>query len=179
MGDNVAEFVRIPWRLHQPEDPSRWLRWLLAEFPLRGGLAEFSRILLRGESQRVHCSFLMGDNVAEFVRIPWRLHRPEDPSRSSYRGGARPGAVAQERAISPDWAHARGWRLRPFEPQTGAAWSREPDRENLAPESGGFSIGFTRDRRVTDPPWAPKRLSKCAPGKLFSGRKYQGDHNIG
>ena len=93
---------------------SLWLRWLRpAEFSTRGGLAEFSRILLRGESQRVHCSFLMGDKVAEFVRIPWRLHRTEapspvrldqagewlDPSHSSCRGDARPGAVARERAL--------------------------------------------------------------------------------
>ena len=62
--------------------PSCWLRWLRpAEFSTRGGLAEFSRILLREVCQRAHASFFVGNKVAEFVRIPWRLHREEDPSR--------------------------------------------------------------------------------------------------
>ena len=48
-----------------PFVPSGSTRPRLAEFSLRGGLAEFSRILLRGESQRVHGSFLMGEKVAK------------------------------------------------------------------------------------------------------------------
>ena len=103
-------------------------------------------------------------SVARERGTPGRHSRP-------YRGGARPGAVARERG-TPRIGCARGGGFALTAGSTHRGHGKLPGKTSPQNEAV-FSIGFTGDRRITDPRWAPKSPSECAPGKLFSGRKFQ------
>ena len=143
----VAEFVRIP----------RWAEWRLWS-PLAGGVAEFSRILLRAGIvagpfvDRLEAAW---QNSHEFCYEPGKWLAPSRSLRGCriLTNSATCGKVAGRFACAS--RPARGWRLRPSGPRAHALWSREMAGRWLA-------AACFHGRGLNGLPRPPIRRKKCA-----------------